>query len=80
MKIKVLAFGIAKDIIGGSYLNLEVPADTTVHLLKERLRQDFPSFDRLSSLAIAVNAEYVTDEQTLREQDEIVLIPPVSGG
>lgn len=80
MQITVLAFGIARDIIGGSALELELPAGSTVHSLKTILSRQFPDFQRLASLAVAVNAEYVSEERILQEQDEIVLIPPVSGG
>ncbi|MEX0314736.1 MAG: MoaD/ThiS family protein, partial [Allomuricauda sp.] len=32
------------------------------------------------SLAIAVNNNYATDEESIDSYDEIALIPPVSGG
>ena len=80
MQITILAFGIAKDIIGGASLHLELPSGSTVRSLKSLLSQKFPDFERLASLSVAVNTEYATDEQILSEQDEIVLIPPVSGG
>lgn len=80
MQVTILAFGIAKDIIGGATLDVELPSGSTVSLLKDVLNRKFPDFQRLASLAVAVNAAYATDEQILLEQDEIVLIPPVSGG
>ena len=80
MQINILAFGIAKDIVGGSFLAMELEKGTTVGKLKKRLTEQFPDFARLASLAIAVNTEYVDDETILRQSDEIVIIPPVSGG
>lgn len=80
MQVNILAFGIAKDIVRGSQLQLELPAGATVADLKERLCARFPDFERLASLRVAVNSEYVENSRTLAEQDEIVLIPPVSGG
>ena len=80
MKIDVLAFGIAKDIINGSTISLEIEEGMTVGNLKERLCKQYPDFERLRSLAIAVNAEYQEDSFLLKEKDEIVIIPPVSGG
>jgi len=80
MKIEILAFGIAKDIIKGQKLNLDIPAGATVGSLKTNLCQQFPDFEKLKSLAIAVNEEYRTDDFELNEADEIVIIPPVSGG
>jgi len=43
--------------------------------------ENHPSeFEKLSSLAIAVNSEYADDNAVLQHTDEIAIIPPVSGG
>ena len=80
MKINILAFGIAKDIIKGQTLAVEMLEGATVGHLKNQLCTRFPDFERLRSLAIAVNEEYREDDFQLTEKDEIVIIPPVSGG
>jgi molybdopterin converting factor subunit 1 len=80
MTITVLLFGIAKDIAGGNKLNLEVEKGMTVDGLKNHLCELYPQFDRLKSIAIAVNNTYALDDDTLGEGDEIAVIPPVSGG
>jgi len=80
MKINILAFGIAKDIIKASTLGLEISDGTTVGELKSKLISQFPEFERLRLLSIAVNQEYQEDDFLLNEKDEIVIIPPVSGG
>ena len=81
MRVEVIAFGIAKDIVKSKSINLEMTdTEITVRDVKERLIQDFPEFGKLASLKIAVNADYVTDNHELNENDEVVIIPPVSGG
>ena len=80
MQLKILAFGIAKDILGTQEYKLETDQEATVKDLKQLLRERFPEFSRLASLAIAVNAEYAQEDRVLSDQDEIALIPPVSGG
>ncbi len=80
MKVEVIAFGIAKDIINAKSVNLEVSEGVTVGNIKEKLVNDYPAFNALVSLKLAVNAEYVEDHHILNENDEVVLIPPVSGG
>ena len=80
MEISILAFGIAKDIVGGKQLSFEVKEQSTVGELKVELLRTFPKFEKLQSLAIAVNSEYAQNDQQLQASDEIVLIPPVSGG
>lgn len=80
--MEVLLFGIAKDIVGTSSFRFKedelVPA--SVSDLKDRLKESFPEFRKLSSLAVAVNSIYAEDGDRLNEGDEIAIIPPVSGG
>ncbi len=80
--MKVLLFGIAKDIVGKPELDItggnRFPG--SVAELKTFLVGAFPEFGKLSSLAIAVNSEYAADDVSLGSGDEIAVIPPVSGG
>jgi molybdopterin synthase sulfur carrier subunit len=80
MQIKVLAFGVARDILGDRSMELEVPDNCTVRYLKQHLIALHPAFIDLSSLKFAVNNEYVLEDRSIHEEDEIALIPPVSGG
>ena len=80
MQINVLAFGIARDILGASEVNYEISEEISVGDLKEQLMKKYPDFEKLRHLAIAVNTEYVQDDLIIQENDEIVIIPPVSGG
>ncbi|MGA1581655.1 MAG: MoaD/ThiS family protein [Saprospiraceae bacterium] len=80
MKIHILAFGIAKDILGNSQAVLEVSEGTTIAGLKDILTATYPDFSRLRSLRIALNEEYQDDSRVLVAEDEVVIIPPVSGG
>ena len=45
-----------------------------------KFAEDYPEFEKLRSFTIAVNAEYRSDDFVLSAQDEVVIIPPVSGG
>jgi len=79
MKVNVLAFGIAKDIFGGSAISVELTEETTA-ALKRSLEERYPRLKQLASYMVAVNNEYAQDESILTERDEIAIIPPVSGG
>ena len=79
MKVRITAFGIAKDIVGGKHLELEV-AGAELSEVRQELVSQFPDFGKLASLKFAVNTNYVDDSFQLNENDEVVLIPPVSGG
>jgi sulfur-carrier protein len=79
VKYKVKSFGITKDIIGDRYTTIETDA-VTVGELRSWLVNTYPELTKLRSLFIAVNENYADDAQNITENDEIVLIPPVSGG
>jgi molybdopterin converting factor subunit 1 len=78
-KYTILAFGIAKDILGGRQCEIELTGNT-VAALRTALLGRYPALAGLRSLMIAVNSEYAEDGVLLEERDEIALIPPVSGG
>ncbi len=80
MTIRLLTFGIARDICGGAQVAIELPQGATVQQLRQQLLQRFPRLLDLRAIAIAVNSEYARDEQVLHPSDEVALIPPVSGG
>jgi molybdopterin synthase sulfur carrier subunit len=80
MKINILAFGIAKDIFGGSSIDIELPADSSVYNLKYALEKEYPRLKQLASYMLAVNNEYALPEDSIHPNDEIAIIPPVSGG
>ncbi|MCB9262242.1 MAG: MoaD/ThiS family protein [Flavobacteriales bacterium] len=78
--MEVLAFGIARDIIGKSNFTLSDPTIKTVEDFRNYFYQKYPDLLKLNSLAIAVNEQYAHNDFLLNDFDEIALIPPVSGG
>ncbi|MFX1703395.1 molybdopterin converting factor subunit 1 [Chitinophaga sp. CC14] len=75
----ILLFGAAKDIAGVPVLD-KPEHITDVATLKAWLYEVYPSLQQLRSLMIAVNRTYAADTQEISSQDEIAVIPPVSGG
>ncbi|ATL48920.1 molybdopterin synthase sulfur carrier subunit [Chitinophaga caeni] len=80
MKIKILAFGIVKDIFQSPRKELEIMDHADVATLKKVLEQNYPELKRLKTYFIAVDQEYATGPEILNAQQEIAIIPPVSGG
>ena len=76
---KVLAFGITRQLLGARDAVIDVDGNT-VGALRQALATRFPEIKGLNSLYIAVNSSYSEEEQILNPEDEIALIPPVSGG
>ncbi len=80
MQVSVLFFGITKDLIGKRQISLELPDNITVAEFKSMLQEKHPELIDLSSLAIAINSSYAFEGDIISANDEIALIPPVSGG
>lgn len=78
--MKILTFGITKDIIGSRSIDVPSNMALTVGELRQYINSQYPKIETLNSLAIAVNEEYATDDKRLNESDVVALIPPVSGG
>ena len=82
MQVRILAFGILKESLGPA-ASLYLPEGSSVTDLLDRLRvksiagECMPDF---RSIAVGVNAEYVSASHVLRDGDEVALLPPVSGG
>ena len=79
MQVEVLAFGIAKEIFGSSSISVDIESGDTGSL-KTSLEAKYPNLKELSSYMIAVNDEYANEKTAITPQDEIAIIPPVSGG
>jgi len=84
MRVKVLAFGVLKDLLGTSTEQIELPPGSTVagllRILEQRTSNLRMTTTVWQSLAVAVNREYSSVAMELHEADEVALLPPVSGG
>jgi molybdopterin converting factor subunit 1 len=81
MRVNVLYFGILKDLFASERVPVELPDGATVDSLLSLLRgQTSKQSDVWRTLAVAVNQEYAALSTTLRDGDEVALLPPVSGG
>lgn len=80
MQIKLIAFGIARDILGNRENTFEWNKEPTIGLLKDWLVENYPALSDLRHFHLAINESYAAEEDVFSGTDEIVLIPPVSGG
>jgi len=81
VKIRVLFFGAARDVVNENPLEITVDAPATVATAFRSLVNQFSDLERFGrSLLFAVNQEYATPDTMLKENDELAIFPPVSGG
>ena len=81
MRVRVRLFASLRETAGVAEAPLELPAGSTAEEAWGRLAGDFPALaPRRASLAVSVNRRYARFDTVLQEGDELVFIPPVSGG
>ena len=81
VQVRVLFFGMLKDLVGQTSESLSLPEGSTLGDLLSQYESRIPRLkDFLPSIACSVNREYASPEVILRADDEIGLLPPVSGG
>ena len=68
-------------MVGRTDLDLDVPEGATPEDVWRRLAETHPALSaRRASLSAAVNRRYSGFDAALAEGDEVVFVPPVSGG
>ena len=81
MRVRVVYFGLLKEIVGQGSQELEIPERSPASFLWGRLRSTYPELQRYErAIAIAVNQVYSKPDRELQEGDEVGFLPPVSGG
>ena len=81
MKVRVKFFAILRERAGTSMVIKELSDGSTVADLWHELQKDYTKLDVPGiRLLYAVNQNYVGLDHVLKDQDEVVFIPPVSGG
>jgi len=81
MRVRVLFFGMLKELAGKSSDSLDLPEGSAVRDVLAHYMVEAPGISQsMASLAIAVNQEYAGRDTALKVDDEVALLPPVSGG
>jgi molybdopterin converting factor subunit 1 len=81
MRVRVLYFGVLKDVMGRRSAEMELAEGSSVAELLAVHRSSGRAADSVwDSIAVAVNQEYARVGDALKDGDEVALLPPVSGG
>jgi molybdopterin synthase catalytic subunit/molybdopterin converting factor small subunit len=83
MRVRVLFFGVLREAFAGSERWFEVPGDScAVHTLLAAVRTEAPAaiWPLWPTLAVALNQRYARADDPVLADDEVALLPPVSGG
>ena len=81
MTIRIKLFAVLRDKAGISDLRLDLPQSATVSSAIETLVARHPNLKPFANrIAFAVNLDRAAPETVLHDNDELALLPPVSGG
>jgi MoaE-MoaD fusion protein len=81
VRVRVLFFGMLKDIVGKPVDVVDLPDGASVRNVLALYESQIPRLkESLPSLALAVNQQYAGPDTKLKADDEVALLPPVSGG
>jgi MoaE-MoaD fusion protein len=81
MQVRVLFFGMLKELAGRGSDLLNLPEQATLGAVFNHYEEISPRLVELApSIAISLNQEFAGLEAKLKEGDEIAFLPPVSGG
>ncbi len=80
VRIKVLFFGMLKDITGRSEEELDIDAVSLEDVFSHYARAFPPIGELSSSILVARNQQFAGRGTAITEGDEIAFLPPVSGG
>jgi molybdopterin synthase catalytic subunit len=80
--VQIRLFAILRERAGRESIELELDDGATVSDVLRTLRERAPFSDLIGRIPVllAVNRDYATSETPLSADDELALIPPVSGG
>jgi len=81
VRVKVLFFGMLKDIAGRAEDQLDLGNGATLGHVFDRYSSQFPRLREMAgSILLARNQEFAGPATQLADDDEVAFLPPVSGG
>ena len=81
MQVRVLFFGMLKDLTGRGTDSLTLPESASLQDVLNYYEQRVPRLGELTaSIAMSINHEYASPDAGIKDGDEIAFLPPVSGG
>ena len=81
MRVRVLFFGMLKELVGRSSEDAEFPQGADLRAVFDSYATRYPRLRELApSIVVAQNQEFAQLSASITEGDEVAFLPPVSGG
>ena len=79
--VVIKLFAAYQDAYGCSELTQKLPPNTPVRAVLDKILSEHPQLQRWETVTrFGINLQFVDPQTPLQDGDEVVLIPPVSGG
>jgi len=79
MKVTVRFFAQSREIVGEKQKEVEIEDGRMLHDIISRLRNEYPDLKK-EKIIVSLNHKYTHPEEILKDNDEVAIFPPVSGG
>ncbi len=79
MKVQVLFFGATAEATGKREIEIDLADETPAENVFHKIIRNYPQLEN-HSLLFAVNQEYASGEEIIRNGDELAIFTHVSGG
>lgn len=81
IQVSIKLFAVYQDVIGKSEITQNLSAGTSAGDVLQGLIDKYPQLAQWRSVTrLGINLDFVEADHPLQDGDELVLIPPVSGG
>lgn len=81
ISVTLKLFAVYQDVLGCPEITMMLPVGTTVRELCDRICNQYPNLSKWQELTrFGINLQFVEADTPLNDGDEVVFIPPVSGG
>jgi sulfur-carrier protein len=79
--VTIKLFAVYQEAVGANEISYQFPPNTPVKAVLDSLTLDRPQLAKWRDVTrFGINLEFVEPERIMLDRDEVVLIPPVSGG
>ena len=79
--ITLKLFAVYQEVLGAAEQVMVLPVGMTAGGVRDRLITDYPDLAQWKEVTrFGINLQFVAADTPLKDGDELVLIPPVSGG
>lgn len=81
LSVRVRLFASSRELIGKDEITVRLKAQTTVGDLRKTILEEYPALSSMKiPFMIVVNHGVADDSTVISHQDEVAILPPVSGG